>query len=90
MATRLVCSSCGTEGAPRRQETGLLSVELALWILGVVGWETWHWVCLLIPVGYTIYRIARGTTLVCRACGATLVPTHSPVGPTPTRGPFTR
>lgn len=64
------CSSCGTEGAPRRQGTGSFAVELALWVLGFVGWEIWHWISLLIPIGYTIYRIAGGTKQVCRACGA--------------------
>ena len=66
---QMVCTSCGTIGAPKTITRGSILIEIVLWL------------CFIIPG--LIYSIWRHTTRRngCRSCGAdTLVPVNSPIG----------
>jgi len=77
----LICTVCATRGAAKTRNSGSFAIELLLWLAGLGAWLALHWIFLILPIGYTLYRVARGTARSCGACGAqALVPVDSPVG----------
>ena len=69
MAHKLVCTSCGYVGRPRRVTRGRLSVEILLWL------------CLIVPgVIYTLWRLSTRHD-ECPSCGhKAMIPARIPLG----------
>lgn len=69
MKSEMICSACGSVGAPIARMRGSFWIEIVLWL------------CFLVPgLLYTIWRTTTKET-VCAACGkSSLVPLDTPIG----------
>lgn len=66
---KMICTTCGTRGAPARHTRGNIFIELILWL------------CLIIPgLIYSIWRISTRQE-VCPGCGLpNMIPVSTPAG----------
>ena len=77
----MVCLDCGTLNSGRRTVPGSFLAEIGVWLVCVFfGASTGMWFVLLLPLGYTLYRMVWRKR-ACTACGSgRLAPEHSPAG----------
>ena len=79
-----ICKNCGRVGKGKSKVRGTLSMELSLWILGLV-------LLILPPLGvlvlifalfYSLYRLVAQRAVVCPSCELenSMIPLDSPVG----------
>jgi len=77
---RYICTNCGVIDDFKRKVSGSFIVEVFLLFIGVLLAATAHWAFILLPIGYTLWRITSGRT-VCVSCDSTnKVPVVSPAG----------
>jgi hypothetical protein len=80
MAREMVCKQCGVVGNAVRRPPGSFVGELAVWCGGLLVSLLAGWWVMLLPLGFSLYRMIA-TVRRCKQCdSAELVPPDSPVG----------
>lgn len=79
-----ICRNCGRVGKEKKQVRGTLSMELSLWILGLI-------LLIIPPLGglilvfalfYSLYRLVAPRAVICPSCKLenSMIPIDSPMG----------
>ncbi|MBP5404001.1 MAG: hypothetical protein J6Y17_02800 [Elusimicrobiaceae bacterium] len=79
-----ICKNCGRVGKEKKQVRGTLSMELSLWILGLI-------LLIIPPLGglilifalfYSLYRLVAPKAVICPSCKLenSMIPMDSPMG----------
>lgn len=82
MPKKMVCTTCNTIAEPAVKNNGSFVVEIVVYIVGIaISAITALWFLMLVPVGFTLFRVFGRMNHVCPSCGSdALVPLDSPKG----------
>ena len=79
-----ICKNCGFIGKEKKKVRGTLSMELSLWVLGLILliFPPLGILVLIFALFYSLYRLASPKLVICPSCKAEncMIPIDSPIG----------
>jgi uncharacterized membrane protein len=75
----VICEDCGTIGTSKTKFAGSFWVEFLLYIIGFIFAFPTLFISLVVPIGYSIYRLINYKK-VCRECGGKVIGINTPRG----------